>query len=60
MEIIVFGALVLIALWYLDRRRHPLKKCPACKGNPGKKMSRWDGTAYGACSRCGGRGEVNR
>jgi hypothetical protein len=57
------GALVLIAVailvgWWFSVQRHPVRRCPSCKGskkNAGSTSLRW-----GACGRCGGKGEVRR
>lgn len=57
--IILFGAGALIGWWIYDRRRHPFKKCSACKGD-GKKKSSWNAAAYGPCMPCGGTGVVRR
>ncbi|WP_144070079.1 hypothetical protein [Nonomuraea indica] len=60
MELVV--ALVLVFVLYLvwDRRRHPMKPCPRCRRSPGKKLSAWNGQAYGVCRRCDGKGVVRR
>ncbi|WP_433252799.1 hypothetical protein ACQPYK_08460 [Streptosporangium sp. CA-135522] len=59
MELILIGFTAAVIWWSWDRRRHPLKQCQSCRGT-GKKMSSWNGSAYGACLRCGGKGEVHR
>ncbi|MGC5009726.1 hypothetical protein ACLQ2R_03070 [Streptosporangium sp. DT93] len=60
MELFLAGMTAAVIWWSWDRRRHPLKRCRACRSNPGRKMSSWNGQAYGACRRCAGRGEVRR
>jgi hypothetical protein len=57
------GALVLIAIvvlvgWWATLARHPIRRCPSCKGskkNAGSNELRW-----GICGRCGGKGHVRR
>lgn len=58
LALLLLTALVLYIAW--DRRRHPMKRCRACRKSPGKKISSWNGQAYGACRRCAGKGEVPR
>ncbi|MFD8556602.1 hypothetical protein ACFV1N_04825 [Streptosporangium canum] len=60
MELILIGITAVVIWWSWDRRRHPLKRCPSCRTSPGRKLSAWNGSAYGACRRCGGKGEVRR
>lgn len=55
--IVIITLLVIYLAW--DRRRHPLQLCTRCGGS-GRKMSRWNGRAYGVCRRCRGKGEIRR
>ena len=55
---VLIVAIIVIALWQFDVRRHPVRRCPTCKGTmrtAGSSKSRW-----GYCRRCGGTGEVRR
>jgi hypothetical protein len=54
--VIIIG--VILLAWWGTVRRHPIRKCPSCKGskkNAGSTSERW-----GLCGRCGGKGEVRR
>jgi hypothetical protein len=56
--VVVLVVIVVIALWWFDVQRHPIRRCPSCKGtkkNAGSSSLRW-----GTCRRCGGKGEVPR
>jgi DnaJ-class molecular chaperone len=55
--VVIIVAVVVIA-WWVDVRRHPIRRCPSCKGtkrNAGSTSLRW-----GTCRRCDGKGEVRR
>lgn len=56
--VVIIVAVVVIA-WWVDVQRHPIRRCPSCKGtkrNTGNTTSlRW-----GTCRRCGGKGELRR
>jgi hypothetical protein len=55
---VLIVAIIVIVLWQLEVRRHPIRRCPSCKGsrrNFGSNASRW-----GKCRRCGGTGKVSR
>ncbi|MFE3449605.1 hypothetical protein ACFXJ8_11785 [Nonomuraea sp. NPDC059194] len=58
LAVILLIALAVYLAW--DRQRHPMKRCRACRTSPGKKISKWNGQAYGVCRRCAGAGEVRR
>ncbi|MFI6813789.1 hypothetical protein ACIBG7_15315 [Nonomuraea sp. NPDC050328] len=60
MELMLALVTLAFAYWCWDRRRHPMKACPRCRRSPGRKVSSWNGQAYGTCRRCDGRGEVRR
>jgi DnaJ-class molecular chaperone len=59
MELIFIAAIVLVLYLSWDRFRHPRKFCPKCQGT-GRRTSRINGRAYGACQRCGGKGTLHR
>ena len=51
-------AIIVAGIWWIDVRRHPVRRCPACNGtkrNGGSSESRW-----GRCRKCGGTGEIRR
>ena len=55
--LVLIAVVALVALW-VDVQRHPIRRCPSCKGtkkNGGSTALRW-----GTCRRCGGKGEVRR
>jgi DnaJ-class molecular chaperone len=55
---VVIVGIIVIGIWQLSVRRHPVRRCPSCKGskhNAGSTDSRW-----GICRRCGGKGEIRR
>jgi DnaJ-class molecular chaperone len=55
--LLIIAAAVVVG-WWATVQRHPIRKCPACKGskkNAGSNSERW-----GTCRRCGGKGEVRR
>ncbi len=57
-SVVVLIAIVGVVWWWLDVHRHPIRRCPSCKGsekNAGSTTLRW-----GTCGRCGGKGEVRR
>ena len=56
--VVVLVFIVAIVLWWFDVQRHPIRRCPSCRGskkNLGSTARRW-----GTCGRCGGKGEVRR
>jgi hypothetical protein len=56
--VLVLIAIVVIGGWWFSLQRHPIRRCPSCKGskkNAGSTSLRW-----GTCGRCGGKGEVRR
>jgi DnaJ-class molecular chaperone len=55
--IVVIVAIVVIAGWWLDVRRHPIRRCPSCNGS---KRNTSNSQRWGTCRRCGGKGEVRR
>ena len=58
MTVVVLIAAVIVGLWWFTVQRHPIRRCPSCKGskkNAGSNDQRW-----GICRRCGGKGEIRR
>lgn len=56
--VVVLVAVVVLVLWWVDMRVHPVRRCPWCRGskrNVGSSTRRW-----GTCPRCGGTGELRR
>jgi hypothetical protein len=56
--VVVIIAVVVLVVWWATVARHPIRKCPSCKGskkNAGSNSERW-----GVCGRCGGKGEIRR
>jgi hypothetical protein len=58
MDLIITLVVVVIALFYFSGRRHPLMKCPTCKGS-GVLYSGVLSHRYPPCPRCGRKGEIN-
>ena len=58
MSVLVLIAIVVLVGWGYSVQRHPIRRCPSCKGskkNAGSTHLRW-----GLCGRCKGKGEVRR
>lgn len=56
--IVVIVAAVVIFLWSVDVRIHPIRRCPWCNGS--KRNAGSSARYWGTCPRCGGKGEVRR
>jgi DnaJ-class molecular chaperone len=58
--VVVLVIVVIVVIgWWVDVQRHPIRRCPRCKGtkrNTGSTTS----LTWGTCRRCGGKGEVRR
>lgn len=53
--IVIALAVVFVAYWARDVRRHPdVPWCPRCKGT-GRSRSTWNPEASGVCPKCGGK-----
>jgi DnaJ-class molecular chaperone len=56
--LVLLGAVVIVG-YVLSVRFHPLKKCSTCKGS-GRLFGRFYKGSYRRCSKCQGRGQVDR
>ncbi|HEX3752711.1 MAG TPA: hypothetical protein VHW06_19230 [Streptosporangiaceae bacterium] len=60
MAALVFIALIAVFGYFVSLRIHPLKRCPVCKGSPGRH---WGGVytySFRRCRVCGGYGRKDR
>jgi DnaJ-class molecular chaperone len=57
-EVVVIVGAVVVTAWWVDVKRHPIRRCPSCNGS--KRNSGSSGQRWGTCRRCGGEGEVRR
>jgi DnaJ-class molecular chaperone len=57
-EFLVIAGAVAVGAWWVDVRRHPVRRCPSCNGS--KKNTGSSGKRWGTCRRCKGKGEVRR
>jgi hypothetical protein len=56
--LVVLIVIAVAAIWWIDIQRHPVRRCPSCKGS--KKNAGSSATRWGTCRRCGGKGELRR
>jgi hypothetical protein len=57
-SVVVLVAAGVVVIWWVGVQRHPIRRCPSCKG--GKKNAGSTSERWGMCRRCGGKGEVRR
>jgi hypothetical protein len=56
--VLLLIAILVLGIWWFSVARHPIRRCPRCKG--GKKNAGSTSERWGLCGRCGGKGEVRR
>lgn len=55
--VIVLFAVIAVAIWWIDLRFHPIRRCPSCGGS---KRNSSNPVRWGTCRRCKGKGQVTR
>ena len=55
--ILLLIAIIAVAIWWIELRIHPIRRCPSCGGT---KRNSSNPERWGKCRRCGGTGEIRR